>query len=148
MSANNRPLPHFLVGIATQEAYDKWIERKAANQARRDQNRFGRTTSGAAYRQAIHQAVLKCEGKDVYTGEQLDWSLIGQYNNDESKAGKHKYKGQFSLLPTVDHIDASSPTSDLCICAWRTNDSKHDMSTTEFLNLCEKVLIHHGRKVT
>jgi hypothetical protein len=148
MSAANRPLPAFLAGVATQDIYDKWVKRKAANQARRDQNRFGAHTSGAAYRQAIHQAVIACNGADVYTGEQLDWSLISQYDNEESKTGKHEYKGRFALLPTVDHVSASSPTSPLCICAWRTNDSKHDMSITEFLSLCERVLVHAGRRVT
>ena len=118
------------------------------NQARRDQNRFDVHTSGSAYRQAMHQAVMACKGNDVYTGENLDWSLISQYNNEESKAGRHEYKGRFALLPTVDHVDASCPTSALCICAWRTNDSKHDMSTSEFLHLCEKVLVHSGRQVT
>ncbi|MBI5275904.1 MAG: hypothetical protein HY854_05535 [Burkholderiales bacterium] len=124
--------------------YDRWLARKAAAHARRDQKRFGEWKGGADYRDLIHAAVIASEGKDAYTGETLDWSLISTYNNEASKVGRHGYKAGFALLPTVDHVQADSTDAQFCICSWRTNDSKHDLPKEAFLELCEKVLKHHG----
>jgi hypothetical protein len=99
------------------------------------------------YREAIHNAVVSSQGKDTYTGETLDWHLISQYNNDASEEGRHHYKAQFGFLPTVDHIDASIPNSGFCICAWRTNDAKNDLSHHAFMELCMKVLEHAGHTI-
>jgi hypothetical protein len=103
--------------------------------------------AGASYRDAIHHAVLRSEGRDVYTGEMLHWHLISQYKNEESKAGRHGYKAGFALLPTVDHVDASSSSAAFCICGWRTNDAKHDLTANEFVELCVRVLKNAGYSV-
>ena len=92
----------------------------------------------------MHEAVVRSEGRDVYTGEELAWHLISQYNNDESERGRHQYKAGFALLPTVDHIDSSLLNSGFCICAWRTNDAKNDLSHQAFIDLCIKVVQHAG----
>ena len=34
------------------------------------------------------------------------------------------------------------PEPDVVICAWRTNDSKHDMSPQELLAFCRAVIRH------
>jgi hypothetical protein len=39
----------------------------------------------ASDKDAIHAAVCATQGRDAYTGEKLDWSLVSQYDNDESK---------------------------------------------------------------
>jgi hypothetical protein len=138
-------LPTFLMGRVTQGAYTKWLQTKAAAHARRDQRRFpDNHTSGAFYRQAIHQAVIACGGRDFYTGEELCWELLSKYKNEESKLGKHAYKAGFALLPTVDHAVADDPKTAFRICAWRTNDSKHDLTESEFLALCRRVVAHLG----
>lgn len=85
--------------------------------------------------------------RDAYTGEELDWSLISQYDNDLSKEGRHHYKAGFALLPTVDHLTASASSASFRICAWRTNDAKNDMSTETFVGLCATVLIQAGYRV-
>ncbi|AHI79220.1 hypothetical protein BTRA_3400 [Burkholderia thailandensis USAMRU Malaysia  len=102
---------------------------------------------GALYRDAIHAAVLASNGRDEYTGEVLDWTLISKYANADSQKGRHHYKARFALLPTVDHVDASINSASFKICAWRTNDAKNDMSVDVFLGLCERVLIHAGYAV-
>ncbi len=84
----------------------------------------------------------------MYTNEELDWHLLSKYNNDDSESGRHQYKADFALLPTVDHIDSSAKNSGFCICAWRTNDAKNDLSPAAFLELCARVLRHAGYTVT
>jgi len=140
-------LPPFLEGRLEALAYERWLTRKARAHVKRDRRRGYEGISGSAYRDAIHQAVVRCQGRDVYTGEDLDWSLVSQYNNEKSESGRHRYKAGFALLPTVDHIDASSPTSGFCICGWRTNDAKNDLSHQGFIELCIKVLKGAGYRV-
>jgi len=40
----------------------------------------------------IHAAVVRSNGKDAYTGEELDWSLLSSWNNDKAKAQGSDYK--------------------------------------------------------
>jgi hypothetical protein len=147
MPDRKRPLPPFLEGQVQLSVYERWLTRKAAAHLKRDRKRGYESISGAAYRDAIHDAVVASDGKDVYTGEELDWGLISTYNNNDSESGKHGYKAGFALLPTVDHIESSVSKSGFCICAWRTNDAKHDLSHHAFLDLCKKVLEHAGYRV-
>ena len=147
MPPAERILPPFLERKLSLATYERWLQRKAAAHAKRDQKRFDDWKSGSNYRNDIHQAILQTGGKDTYTGEDLDWSLLSKYNNEESKAGRHGYKVGFALLPTVGHIESNNRKAAFCIGGWRTNDAKHDLSITAFLALCEKVLKHHGYSV-
>jgi len=74
----------------------------------------------------------------------LNWSLISTYDNAASKHGRHQYKAGFALLPTVDHVEASSKKASFKLCAWRTNDAKNDLSHPDFVALCRRVLEHEG----
>jgi hypothetical protein len=100
--------------------------------------------TGASYRDAIHSAVVASGGRDFYTDEELDWSLLSKYNNDESLSGRHGYKAGFALLPTVDHVESARSNSGFCICGWRTNDAKHDLSHQAFVELCLRVVRKAG----
>lgn len=142
-----RQLPEFLTGVVTAEQYARWLDRKAAAHVRRDRKRDFEA-AGAAYRDAIHQAVIASKGKDAYTGEDLHWTLLSRYDNEKSKAGRSVYKASFALLPTVDHLDTSSSATSFRICAWRTNDAKNDLSHESFLELCQKALRHAGFTVS
>jgi hypothetical protein len=141
-----RCLPQFLESVVSQETYERWLLRKAAAHVKRDRKR-GHTCADAAYRDAIHQAVVQSLGNDAYTGEKLDWSLISTYDNDASKLGRHAYKAGFALLPTVDHVTSDTTSATFKICGWRTNDAKHDLSVDSFLDLCRRVLEHAGYRV-
>jgi len=136
-------LPSELEQMTNQESYSRWLHRKAAAHVKRDRAR-GHTCTISAYKDSIHQAVVASNGRDSYTGEPLNWSLISTYDNDASKNGRHHYKASFALLPTVDHIDASSKTASFKVCAWRTNDAKNDLSHKDFVDLCQRVLEHEG----
>ncbi|MCU1136993.1 hypothetical protein [Stenotrophomonas maltophilia] len=139
-------LPAFLESIVTDDAYERWLFRKAQAHVKRDRLR-GHTCTGSGYRSAIHAAVILSNGLDAYTGEKLNWALISTYDNDASKEGRHEYKAGLALLPTVDHVNADATAASFKICGWRTNDAKHDLSVDAFLDLCRSVLIHAGYRV-
>jgi len=142
------PIPPFLEGQITLHAYERWLARKAAAHLKRDRKRGYENITAATYRDSIHEAVIRSNGNDTYTGEALEWQRISQYNNEDSKCGRHAYKAKFALLPTVDHIESAELTSGLCICSWRTNDAKNDLSHKSFLELCRQVLEYAGYPVT
>jgi hypothetical protein len=133
-------LPQFLDGVVTREAYVRWLQRKAAAHVIRDRNRGSGSASVSEYKRVIHNAVCASQGRDAYTGEQLDWHLISKYDNDESKKGGRVYKARFALLPTVDHVGDGTGLADFKVCGWRTNDAKGDLSLEEFTALCGRVL--------
>ena len=136
-------MPAFLDGVVTSAIYERWLVRKAAAHVKRDRKR-DRECTPAAYREAIHAAVLLSGGTDAYTGEALNWRLISTYKNEDSKAGRHAYKAGFAMLPTVDHVAAAATEASFKICGWRTNDAKNDMTIEEFVELCRKVVATLG----
>ena len=133
-------MPDFLENIVTHEHYLKWLHRKAMSHIKRDRSRGNSSSSNEEYKIAIHNAVIESGGVDAYTGEELDWTLIGKYDNDESKNLKREYKKSFALLPSIDHVNDGLGAADFKICSWRTNDSKHDLTHIEFYELCLKVV--------
>ncbi len=129
-----------MAGLIDQSTYERWLHRKAMAHVKRDRARGNTTATNEEYKLAIHQAVCESDGKDAYTNEDLDWSLVSQYDNEQStKHGRH-YKKKFALLPSVDHVDDGTGAADFKICSWRTNDAKNDMTYKEFVELCKKVV--------
>ena len=100
-------LPGFPAGVIDQAVYQRWLAHKAKARVRRDRKRGNLAAIGEAYPVAIHQAVSTSNGKDAYTGEPLDWSLVSCYDNTKSAEGKRRCKHGFARLPTVDHVGAS-----------------------------------------
>jgi hypothetical protein len=96
-------VPDFLKEVQ-RAAYARWLERRAAALVIRDRNRGNTTAPPALYRVAIHKAAERSSGRDAYTGERLDWSLLSTCSIVELCAGKRRYKRRFALLPTVDHV--------------------------------------------
>ncbi|MDX2224991.1 MAG: hypothetical protein SFV21_19705 [Rhodospirillaceae bacterium] len=137
-------LPLFLEGRIDQQAYLKWLTAKTNAHFKRDRKRGNAESTRENYRVAIHDAVVKSQGRDAYTGEPLRWDLISTYNNAQSKQHGRGYKSGFALLPTVDHVGDGTGPAEFVICAWRTNDSKSDLTLAELVDLCRKILVHHG----
>jgi hypothetical protein len=133
------PAPAWIPDVAAR-TYPGWVQRKAVTLCKRDQKRGG-SGNLQEYRLAIHRAVEASGGLDHWTGERLDWHLIGTYDNREAAAGKGDHKKQYALLPTIDHR-FNTPTPDFVICGWRTNDAKHDMTPDELLAFCRLVVSH------
>jgi hypothetical protein len=141
-------LPPFLAGSLTQEAYLRWLERKARAHLKRDRARGNTLATLESYKRSIHAAVAQSEGVDAYTGEWLRWDLVSQYDNEESKALGRAYKASLALLPTVDHVSDGLCPGDFLICAWRTNDAKSDLSRADFVELCRRIVVHaDARKI-
>ena len=132
-------LPPFLGGRIEAIAYRKWLGRKAARHCRRDRRRGNQTATIEEYKNSIHAAVIASEGRDRFTGEELDWSLISTYDNAKSKELRRGYKATFALLPTVDHIGGGTGPASFQICSWRTNDMKNDLACDDFVSLCRLV---------
>ena len=145
MTSIKYELPRFLEGKFTRQKYLRWLRRKANSLADRDEERWGQKIHKADYMQAIHGAMLRSEGRDAYTGEMLDWSLFGQYDNEDAQSQGTSFKRKFALYPTVDHANPESKQPDFRICGWRTNDCKSDLTPEGLIEFCEKVLRHTGR---
>jgi hypothetical protein len=133
-------LPTFLEGVITQAQYGRWLHRKAISHVKRDRNRGNKEATSEEYKMAIHRAVEESQGKDAYTDEPLDWTLLSKYDNEESKAHKAQYKRRFALLPSLDHVGNETGLTEFKICGWRTNDAKNDLPYQEFVGLCRKVI--------
>ncbi len=143
MKPKKYQLPDFLVSsTVTQDSFEKWLRGRTTAHLNRDRKRGNISATGEAYRMAIYRAVVHCGGTDHYTGEALDWSLIGKYSNAESKAKKRAYKATLALLPSIDHVGDGLGEADFKLCAWRTNDAKHDLTHEEFVSLCRRVVAH------
>ena len=136
--------PMFLDGQVEPSVYFRWLQRKAVAHVKRDRKRGNVSATVSAYKQTIHEAVNDCGGRDVYTGEELNWRHISQYDNEKSKTLGRAYKKELAALPTVDHVGDGLGDADFVISSWRTNDAKHDLTLEEFLALCSVVLKHHG----
>ncbi|ADR34374.1 hypothetical protein Sulku_1713 [Sulfuricurvum kujiense DSM 16994] len=136
--ATKYPTPNFIID----KDYQTWLDRKAMAHRKRDGNQFTKEQ----YKQAIHKAVVLSEGCDFYTGEMLEWGLLGTFGNEEN--GIKNYKKE-PKLPTVDHLNGRSNIDLLfVVTGWAVNDAKNDLSYEEFLILCEKVLNQKGKCIS
>ncbi len=134
--------------VVSSDQYERWLHGRAVAHRKRDRSRGHKTglevPALAIYKQAIHAAVLRSGGLDEYTGEALDWSIIGVWSNEEAGARGAPYKREHRRKPTVDHQHGEDgrPLSldDLRICSWEVNDAKGDLSFAAFEELCRKVI--------
>ena len=141
MGKREYKMPKFLQEfIKEQKLYEKWLYRRAASQFLRDEKYYKKNdkslnSTRAIYREKIHQAVIKSNGKDFYTGEELNWNKISTFGK------KNGYK-KIPDLPTVEHINRQKLNNkvEFVICSWEVNDMKNDLSYADFRELCKKVL--------
>jgi hypothetical protein len=126
----------------SQNDYQRAINRLAVSLRRRDEKRGGTYTHREAA-DAIHQAIVDCQGRDHWTGERLDWSLWRTYDNEKSKADGAAYWRSLSMQPSVDHRNCL-PVCDFVICSRRTNDAKSDMTIEELKDFARRILEHNG----
>ena len=154
MSTTRVP-PFVLSAGATSLQYERWLHGRALAHRKRDRLRGGKTGLAAPalpmYKQAIHAAVLRCDGLDEYTGQELDWSLIGVWSNDEAQRRGAPYKREHRRKPTVDHQHGEDgrplALDDLRICSWEVNDAKGDLSMAEFVRLCRLVIASEAHRI-
>ena len=141
-------LPPFLENTRVKrEKYARWLHRKAQSHARRDNRRKEpgqKKIFPSEYKQAIHRAVLDSKGRDFYTGEPLEWSRIGKYDNHKAEQEGLKYRRDLALLPTVDHEDPNAEEPVFRICGMQTNDCKSNLTVGELKDWCKKFLRAQG----
>jgi len=145
VSKHKHQYPAFLRGQCPEKNYRRWLHRKAMAHVRRDRKRGFASATVSAYTAAIHEAVEESRGLDAYTGQPLKWRLLSRWDNAASKAGRTRYKQRFGDLPTVDHVGGTGARAQFRICAWRTNDAKHDLLYEDFIALCRAVLAQDRR---
>lgn len=132
--------PAYILRSVEQALYADWLHKKAVAHVRRDKRRWKEEISVSVYKQAIHEAVINGNGFDPYTGEKLDWHLIGKYDNESAKGVGSSYKRKFRLLPTLDHLEHKhSKKPRFQICSWEVNDAKSDLTHDEFVLLCRRI---------
>ena len=140
-------LPDFLSSeTLTQVGYERWLHGRAVAHVKRDKKRGNTGATNELYKMAIHNAVIDSGGLDWYSGECVDWSLVGRYRNEESKAKGRHYKATLALMPTVDHVGDGLGEADSKISTWRTNDAKSDLTHEEFVALCRLVVAHFEKR--
>lgn len=146
MSAMQKyPLPDCLRGIRglSEESFRHWLDRKAQAHFSRDKKRGRTPKSRADYKERIYAAVRESNGRDFYTGRELDWHLLSKWSNAEAQDGCAAYRRTFWELPSVDH-DGNR----FRICSWRMNDAKNDQTIDQFLQLAESVRKHRKERAS
>lgn len=132
MASIKYPTPDF---ITENDRYQIWLDRKASAHRKRDGGKF----SKEEYKKAIHSAVVISKGHDFYTGDMLNWDLIGKFGVPDAH-GVANYKKEPNL-PTVDHLNGRNERDLIFVIAgWAVNDAKNDLSYNELLLLCKKIL--------
>lgn len=128
--------------VSDEDAFRKWLTRKAQSVRKRDRKRNVPVLSLSVMKQAIVSAIERSNGCDFYTGELLDWHLISKWVGSEEGTSANDYRRKFWMLPSVDHDFTNPAKSAFHICSWRMNDSKNDQSIAEFLQLAARVQKH------
>jgi hypothetical protein len=139
------PLPPFLEGIVTPEQFRIWLFHKARTLLDRDRKAKRLCAQGAnrkMYRDAIYDALMRGALCDPYTGEPLAWDKLGLWNPEKDKDLNDNFEMEFSLLPSVDHIDPNAGGLKFEICGWLVNTCKNNFTPDEFVAICRDVLAH------
>lgn len=116
------------------EKYFTWIDgraRKFSDLAKlSDSTEIG---SMAWIRSCIHCSVISSAGRCYFTGDLIAWEKVGtKKKRDEPDA------------PSIDHDRDMWGDLDYRITTIRTNRSKQDMTTSDWINLTERVKAHLG----
>jgi putative endonuclease len=141
--------PPWLENIFTVAEYEHLLDERAEDIYRRDlaaKRPYALAGSKAFYKEQIHKAIWENGEKDPYTGDTLDWTLVGKWDSRKNKAPAKLSAGRFSkafyLLPVVDHIDPNAPQLAFEICSWIVNECKSDLNPADFVALCARVTSH------
>jgi hypothetical protein len=136
-------LPDFLQGICTLADYKKWLyvrARELFNKDRRLNRPWVNGMNAAMYKMLIHEAVVRGGLIDPFTGETMQYDLIGTWNAFIPTSHDPAVMIKFALLPTVDHINPGADTLAFEICSFAINKCKSSLNPSDFVALCEKIV--------
>lgn len=139
-------LPSFLENVCTRIVFIKWLNKKCWFLHKRDlknNKSFAADCTRLQYKEQIYQSVNETGLIDPYTGDIMQYELIGKWDSNAAKNGGLAYSKQFALLPTADHIDPQGDKLELEICSWRVNMMKADFNPTDFISFCSKVVTNN-----
>jgi len=140
--AKHYPLPKFLAELdITQDKYGKWLDKITTPHLKRDRKRLSCHIDRKVYRAAIHKAVCSSNGKDYYTGLELDWKLLNHFSEKPIQATEKGIKrAHQDRVPSVDHenLDALKPV--FRICSLMTNKCKSDYTLKQVIRFAENLL--------
>lgn len=145
-------------------------KQKSSN--RRPRNRVGVVLAQKVYRFKTPKECTERVDSTASSAERLRMKILN-FHKDRSKKRmkpeftfqdvRNKYGDQPSCYLTGDSLDITDPSSfeldhihprskggdnsldNLGLCSKESNRAKHDMDLEDFLDLCEKILKHHGR---
>jgi hypothetical protein len=139
--------PDVLSGIMTEQAYPKWLTRKAKHIYYADVKEKRPCSDNATamqYKELIHAAIHAAGNVDPFTGDPFSWELLGTWDDALDKDPDQALIRKFGTLPTVDHVDPFGARPEFEICSWIINRCKANQTPAEFVALCEKVVAHSG----
>ena len=146
-------IPEFVIKFGIdQKDYIKWLENKARTHYNRDRKHFSEKFNSKIkpkeYKMAIHNAVIKSDGKCFYTDEELAWNKINKFGSLSENNTRDYDKRKYELLPTLEHIDRSVHNLNFAIVSWKVNDAKNNLNIEEFLELCKLVISKENNIIT
>ena len=146
-------IPEFISAFEiNQKDYTRWLENKARTHYNRDKKYFGEKFNSKIkpkeYKLAIHNAVIKSDGKCFYTDEKLAWNKINKFGSLIENNKRDYDKRKYELLPTLEHIDRSVHSLNFAIVSWKVNDAKNNLNIEEFLELCKLVISKENNIIT
>ncbi len=138
-------LPDFLKNVCSEEVYWRWLGRESSRFLKNDLQYRIKTISRLEYKDAIHNAVLKYKDVDAYTGQILNWKLLGKFDSKMAREHGLSYKTLYSDIPTASLLKGGAGHTKIVICAWVVEECKGDLSFKEFSQICVAVTKNNKR---
>ena len=126
--------------------YLKWLARESSRFFNNDMKHKIKSISRLEYKDAIHKAVLKNKDIDAFTGNLLNWKLLGKYDSKMAREHGRSYKVLYGDIPTATLINGGAGHTNISICAWKVDECKGELNFNEFSEICNAVSKNIKRK--
>ena len=134
--------PDWLLATITAGQYKKWILKRAKELHSHDRDvgrPYALVLKVSDYCKLLDDAVHNGGRFDPFTGDELQWRLIGQWDVTHTVDPDGSYYRKFALAPAVDHVDPEAPELKFEICSNQVNLCKSYLSPDDFVALCRRI---------